>query len=223
MSTGDSKDKVIAYGTNAMIWGYRPGSATLAQHESSTRGYATLTLTRSSGDYALPASSFTLGSALTVYYEMSSTTFTAAIKCTVPSVGFSIGWGFSMTNADIWTFDIVSNTVRASDRWSTGQSTPGLDTGQSGTNDLTLLGYEITDTYTIAKVSRALTTSDTKDTAIVQGTNNLIWAYKAGSATLEQHSSTTRGTGTATLGTTFGWNLKVCLGLVVALFGFILI
>lgn len=63
---------------------------------------------------------------------------------------------------DIWIFQIVSNEILASDRIgataNNGYLSPVLDTNNGGADDLTILGWEITPSYSLIKIKRKLIT-----------------------------------------------------------------
>ena len=114
-----------------------------------------------------------------------------AIKFNVPDQYFAIGFGSSMSGSDIWVFEIVDSAISASDRVGIGYTTPPLDTAQGGEDNLEVLGYEITSSYSLVKVTRALDTGDSNDAVISPGSTTLIWAT-ASSPTLAYHG-TSRG------------------------------
>ena len=79
-----------------------------------------------------------------------------------------------MTNCDMVIITIVGSEVFVNDYWSTGQTTPTLDSSQ----DYTLLGYEITATSMNVKFKRLLNTGDSsQDTVLSEGTYNWIAAF----------------------------------------------
>mgnify|MGYP002623395179 CR=1 FL=1 len=143
---------------------------------------------RSEGDISFPPNSFELNPECTVHYDIdtNNNTITAAFEFRLPNRFFGMGFGTSMTNADIWTFEINGSEVVASDRWSYEHGPPSLDTdlvsenNLPGENNLELLGYSVSENGTIVKVRRALDTGDEFDTPITIGENNLIWSYGFG-------------------------------------------
>ena len=106
---------------------------------------------------------------------------------------FAIGFGSSMSDADMIVCIPGSGTISCSDYYSTSQTTPSMDTTLGGTDDITLLGYDMSSGTTTVKIQRKLDTGDTYDKAIVQGPNSMIWAYSP-STTFIQHSSKSGGT-----------------------------
>jgi len=127
-----------------------------------------------------------------------------AIKFNVPDQYFAIGFGSSMSGSDIWVFEIVNSAISASDRVGIGYTTPPLDTAQGGEDNLQVLGYEITSSYSLVKITRVLDTGDSNDAVISPGSTTLIWAT-ASSPTLAYHG-TSRGVTTVDFeeGTTSG-------------------
>ncbi len=146
---------------------------------------------QSNGDVSLPSSSFIIGGILQVYFDIDSTDITMAIQCNNPGVYFAIGFGSTgMAGSDIWVFTISGGQIHASDRYGAGYFAPPTDTSNGGTDDLTLLGYELTSSSSLVKVKRALKTGDPNDYALSQGTVDLIYAVGS-SGILAYHA--TRG------------------------------
>ena len=145
---------------------------------------------QSTGDITLPSSSFVIGDLLQIYFDIDSTDITMAIQCMKPGVYFAIGFGSTgMAGSDIWAFTISSNQIQASDRYGAGYFTPATDTSNGGTNDLVLLGYELTPSYSLVKFKRALNTGDSNDYVLSQGTVDMIYAVGP-SASLAYHGPT---------------------------------
>ena len=88
----------------------------------------------------------------------------------------SIGFGSSMTNADILLAYLENGSPAVKDTYSTGHGLPATDAQQ----DWNLISGERTADKTTFIVERALKTGDAKDIDIVPNqTFDLIWAYGA--------------------------------------------
>ena len=131
----------------------------------------------SSGDITLPPYSFIIQDYFEVYFEFDTTDITMVIKCTTPGRYFSLGFGSSkMSGSDMWVFTLKNSAVQAVDYYGTGDFTPPTDTSGGGTNDLVLLGWELTSSYSLAKVKRALHTGDSRDVTLSQAETDIIFA-----------------------------------------------
>ena len=143
----------------------------------------------------LPAHSFIINENYTVYYDLNTADYiTVAINFTMPGVWFGLGFGSMKDGSDLWAFTIVNNSVVATDM--TGQpgyQPPKPDTALNGTNNLIILGQEVTPEYTFVKVQRLLDTSDPIDIAIHPNTNtSVLWSHGV-SDTLSYHGYGNRG------------------------------
>jgi len=144
------------------------------------------------GDISLPPNSFSIGALFDVYYEFSpQESITMAIKFKVPNQYFSVGLGTSMFGSDIWVFDIINSEIQATDCVGIGHTVPPLDTDQGGQNNLQVLGFEITPSYSLIKFTRPLNTHDPNDQVISPGPTNIIWA--TGPATNMVYHGAARG------------------------------
>lgn len=150
-----------------------------------------LTSAQTSGDVSLPSNTFKIQNWIDVYYEFAPEgNITMALRLNAANEFFGFGWGTSMSGSDIWVFNIVNNEVQASDRTGVGHQEPLLDTALGGTDNLQVLGYELTSSYTLVKVTRALNTGDTFDAVIQPGPTDIIWATAVGSPTVTYHMDT---------------------------------
>jgi len=131
---------------------------------------------QSNGDISLPASSFTIENYFNIHFDIDSTDITMVIQCTNPGRYFAIVFATQMARSDMWVFTLNSGQIIAEDYYGTGYFTPPTDTSGGGTNDLTVLGYEITSSYSLVKVKRALNTGDSRDYGINEGNTGLIFA-----------------------------------------------
>ena len=192
-----------------------------------------------SGDISNPKyGPINLATGFDLYYEFKTdSTIDLMIKNTAGQGYFAIGFGTSMTGADMIICLPSGTTVTCSQYTGNGHVTPSLD----GTQKLTTVGYDISTSAQIVKLNRLLNTGESGDKTIVDGENEMIWAYHASSTTLVQHSN--RGATTVTLSSTgtsptsggegsssgsyvdalamahgliifFGWGLAVDLGLI---------
>jgi len=146
------------------------GSRNKASHRPKGR------ILQSSGDISLPSSSFIIKDYFNIYFDIDSTDITMLIQCTTPGRYFSIGFGTKMAGSDMWVFTLNNGQIVAEDYYGTGDFTPPKDTSSGGTNDLTVLGYEITSSYSLVKVKRALHTGDRYDHTLSETYTDLIFA-----------------------------------------------
>jgi len=149
------------------------------------------------GDISLPKLSLSVTPYFHIFYEVDSTAsnITIAVRLDKPNQYFALGFGSSMTNSDMWIFEIVNGAVVASDSWSTKHAPPAKDTTlDGGRDDIYVLGYEVTESFTTVKVTRALKTSDKWDTVIDIKTTPLIWSTAEGKPTLAIHATGPQGT-----------------------------
>jgi len=148
------------------------------------------------GDLRKPKRSFTIDNHFKVWYEINTKagTFTAVIECYHPRVWFGLGLGTRMLGADITVLQIRGNTVDVSDRRGPNHAMPQTDVSLGGKNDVTRLGYEVTDSKTTVKIRRRLNTGDTTagDKVIKAGPTDFIWAYGSG-PDLAYHGRNQRG------------------------------
>ena len=146
---------------------------------------------QSTGDISFPSSSFIIKDHFNIYFDIDSTDITMLIQCTTPNRYFAIGFGSSgMAGSDIWVFTISGGQIHASDRYGAGYFAPPSDTSNGGADDLTLLGYEITSSYSLVKVKRALNTGDSNDFTINEGDTDVIYASGPSRSSVVNHGST---------------------------------
>ena len=125
------------------------------------------------GDVSLPTESVSISSDITLYYDITSDPGTFAVVFDIPNQFWAIGWGADMSDADVWTFEIVNNQVEIKDTQVSGHSAPTDDTNQ----DLTLVGYQIGVDSTTVKFTRPLDTTEVGDVVLEDRTAyNVIWA-----------------------------------------------
>jgi len=106
-----------------------------------------------------------------MYWKFNSDSITMALRWNTGG-HLALGFGKSMDNIDIISFEYINNQISIYDRWSDSRSTPSLDSQMGGKNDLTLQSFLSSDSqgYTIVKFIRALNTGDQFD-YIIQQTN----------------------------------------------------
>lgn len=117
------------------------------------------------------------------------TTTSIIFKVEAPNTGWvGFGFGTGMTNTDMFVITPSGGSGTITDRYSTGRSTPGLDT----TNDYTMttVASGSTNIYT---VTRNLNTGDLNDYVIKDGETKMIYAYGTGTA-LSYHGEGNYGT-----------------------------
>ena len=99
-----------------------------------------------------------------------------------------------MKNADIIIGYVKDDTVSVFDLFSTGDFGPHPpDTDLEGTDNIIEFGGSDDGTYTIIEFKRLLVTGDKYDNDIVEGKNQIIWAYSNADDAEIKHS--TRGYG----------------------------
>jgi len=123
------------------------------------------------------------------------TYFYAAIKAKTTGVAaVAIQPGSRMKNADIIIGYVKDDTVSVFDLFSTGDFGPHPpDTDLGGTDNIIEFGGSDDGTYTIIEFKRLLVTGDKYDNDIVEGKNQIIWAYSNADDLEIKHS--TRGYG----------------------------
>ncbi len=94
------------------------------------------------------------------------------------SVSVAVQPGEKMNEADIITGWVVDGQPGIVDMFSTGDFGPHPpDTELGGTEDILEFGGSEEGGFTIIEFKRALNTADEYDNVLVQGTNQIIWAY----------------------------------------------
>ncbi|KAL7752582.1 hypothetical protein RI367_002116 [Sorochytrium milnesiophthora] len=187
-----SLQKVVLANTNIQQFPSSPLQVTVSPKTAFTSSPASTCQTANQTQ-----SSYQVTSGFTVAWTISPSaqTITFEYRLGYTSGWFGFGLGNSMVNVDIWAVTISSSgTVDVGDYWSTNFQ-PIRDTDQSGTNDIqnvqdlgAINGYS-----KVIRFTRAYTTSDSKDTPIVPGPMNVIFAWSTTSSTLAYHGSN-RGT-----------------------------
>jgi hypothetical protein len=145
--------------------------------EGGLNPYPAARMLASSGDVTLPDNKVSLGDKITFHYEIGDSDITAGIVFTQANTFFGVGFGTGMIGADMWIFQIDGSAVTAGDYMATEHAKPSSDVAQGGTNDVTVLGYNIEADKTTVKVKRALNTGDSKDKVIKAGSTSMVWAY----------------------------------------------
>lgn len=108
---------------------------------------------------------------------MPSTT-SITFKIEAPSTGWvGFGFGTGMTNTDMFVITASGGAGTITDRFSTGHTTPGLDSVNDYT--MTTVTSGSTNTYT---VTRNLNTGDSNDYIIKDGETKMIYSYGTGTA-----------------------------------------
>ena len=135
----------------------------------------------------LPNSSIYINEYLSIYFNFTSkpiqvnilgnSTIDIFVAFNLSNTWFGIGFGKSMANADMITFEYYNNTLIVSDRYSLNFGTPSLDSVLGGTNDVNLIAWSLDGSLIIAHIQRALNTTDRYDFLIYNGSYPLIWAY----------------------------------------------
>jgi len=92
-----------------------------------------------------------------------------------------------MFGSDIWVFEVSGSKIKTTDCFGVGNTAPALDTDMGGKNNLEVLGYEVTPSYSLVKFTRALKTGDPNDVNIRNGSNPIIWATAPSSPMMSYH------------------------------------
>ncbi|CAD8112444.1 unnamed protein product [Paramecium primaurelia] len=92
---------------------------------------------------------------------------------------FSLGLGQSMSDADLWVFEIDQNAIIGTDSHSTKHQVPPTDVSQGGTNDIEILGYYYNQNgKSGVKFKRKSITGDKYDKDLIQEKGvDFIWAH----------------------------------------------
>ncbi|CAD8208926.1 unnamed protein product [Paramecium octaurelia] len=110
---------------------------------------------------------------------------------------FSLGLGKSMSDADLWVFEVYENAITVNDSYCVKHGRPPTDVSEGGTEDIQLLGYYYNkDGKTGVKFKRSATTGDQHDKPLVEGEAvEFIWAHGKTEAnfTVSNHGNVNRG------------------------------
>ena len=129
-------------------------------------------------DLAMPSKTFNLARGFVLHGEIQGDNFIGLVEFNATKGWFALGFGESMTKADIIIFETNDNQITITDRWSKGHGRPAIDSSLAdGKSDVTRLGYEIVNGNYRVKFSRKLNTGDAYDRVIVNGENPIIYAY----------------------------------------------
>ena len=136
----------------------------------------------------LPSSAIIMQS-LILYWDFSpdNTSVTLMIKTTLAGY-VALGIGKCMQSCDIHVieYDQYSNVILR-DMYSSADSGPPNDVDLGGTDDLTLLGYGMSDGYMHVKYQRKVNTGDKFDFSLEQGDQEMAYAFASGK-TLQYHN-----------------------------------
>jgi len=126
----------------------------------------------------LPSYSFSIGKGFDIHYHYErNKDLTMGIIFKRPERYFALGFGDQMKKSDVWVFEVFEDKVTVEDSFFKEREKPVSDVLLGGTNDVTLLGYQIRPEYVIVKVSRPMVTKDKFDTALKPGVVDMIWAF----------------------------------------------
>ncbi|CAD8194973.1 unnamed protein product [Paramecium pentaurelia] len=110
---------------------------------------------------------------------------------------FSLGLGKSMSDADLWVFEIYDNVITVNDSYCVKHGKPPTDISSGGTDDLQLIGYYYNQNgKTGVKFKRLVSTGDKYDKDLVEGEAvEFIWAHGKTEAniTVSNHGNVNRG------------------------------
>ena len=113
---------------------------------------------------------------------------------------FGLGFGSKMKGTDMIIMEVVNKTVIVTDRYSTGYSTPKLDTDRNGTSDIKLKAYYIKSNTITVHLARNLDTKDVNDFKINgPGAQSMIWAWSPSPTIVTHDLGGDFGTVTVTL------------------------
>ncbi|KAL4488438.1 hypothetical protein ABPG72_013006 [Tetrahymena utriculariae] len=125
-----------------------------------------------------PLSSYAQDNFLNIQFDLSvegDVTFMIVVQNTG---WFGLGFGSNMINVDMIVAENDSGVVTLSDDYSQQESTPSSDKNLGGENNLTLLGYELTDEQLTFKFSRKLNTGDQYDKILEKDQMlNIVYAW----------------------------------------------
>ncbi|CAD8124193.1 unnamed protein product [Paramecium sonneborni] len=110
---------------------------------------------------------------------------------------FSLGLGKSMSDADLWVFEVYENVITVNDSSCVKHGKPPTDISQGGTQDIQLLGYYYNkEGKTGVKFKRLAYTGDKYDKDLVEGEAvDFIWAHgkTESNLTVSNHGTVNRG------------------------------
>ncbi|CAD8190089.1 unnamed protein product [Paramecium pentaurelia] len=110
---------------------------------------------------------------------------------------FSLGLGKSMSDADLWVFEVYDNVITVNDSYCVKHGRPPTDISSGGTDDLQLLGYYYNQNgKTGVKFKRLVKTGDQYDKDLIEGEAvDFIWAHGKTEAniTVSNHGNVNRG------------------------------
>lgn len=76
------------------------------------------------------------------YFEFSADNETVTMMMEIDKTTyFSFGPGTTMSDADLWVFQIEDNVIIATDNYAEKHGKPPLDVENGGTDDIEVLGY----------------------------------------------------------------------------------
>ena len=121
-------------------------------------------------------------------FDIVDDTFASLIQFSISSGFFALRFGSGMIDSDIIAFEPNNNVITVADRYANQHGLPKQDITFGGTNDVVVLGYDMSGGVSKVKFSRKLDTGDPNDKVIVNGTNDIIFAYHDASKLLTYHS-----------------------------------